>query len=424
LLSIILLTLFSCTTYNAPKDISFIWKDIEEKDFYALHSQVDRENSSHLILGNIPIKIPASKIATNLSSLSGRWEGYDDGGPVANNRKVILVFPEIKRDYGKGYCYASTNLQFPMYLKEFYFEVLSQDEGRIRWNANFDKDNTGVFEIQYIPELNELHGTLRVDALNYSSNLVLRRKRDFFIYDDYEKYLNLLNISIHEFENLSLKQYGNGFMLYLPEDYELSQHRTFPLIYFLHGSGDRGKNLFLLAEASPFMMVRQGNHLPFILAAPILKKSDDFRSFPDVYLRGVYDEIIKRYRVNSDKVYVTGISMGGEATYRFALKNPGIPAAIAPLSAADPEYSPEMQQEGFIPFKEPMSAISHIPVFSVHGENDVLVPLEAARKTVSELQEVNNQVEFHIIKDNGHDTWTTTYSDEQFYIWLLGHTGK
>ena len=81
--------------------------------------------------------------------------------------------------------------------------------------------------------------------------------------------------------------YGQGYLLYLPEGYEANPKQTWPLIIFLHGSGDRGDNLFLLAKASPFMMIREKGPLPFIIVAPLLSTSQYYASFPENYMDGV-----------------------------------------------------------------------------------------------------------------------------------------
>jgi predicted peptidase len=79
-----------------------------------------------------------------------------------------------------------------------------------------------------------------------------------------------------------LERYGKGYLLYLPESYEIDSSKTWPLIFFLHGYGDRGDNLLLLAKASPFMYIREKGSLPCIIGAPVL--SEDYQSFPDDYI--------------------------------------------------------------------------------------------------------------------------------------------
>ena len=73
-----------------------------------------------------------------------------------------------------------------------------------------------------------------------------------------------------EYQTRYFRNYGKGYLLYLPEGYEANPKKTWPLMFFLHGYGDRGDNLFLLAKASPFMMIREKGPLPFIIVAPLL----------------------------------------------------------------------------------------------------------------------------------------------------------
>ena len=202
--------------------------------------------------------------------------------------------------------------------------------------------------------------------------------------------------------------YGQGYLLYLPEGYEADPKQTWPLIIFLHGSGDRGDNIFLLAKASPFMMIREQGPLPFIIVAPLLKTSQDYASFPENYMNGVLAEALADYQVDQKRIYVTGLSMGGEATYRFALLQPDTFAAIAPLAAYT--YS-----------SSSMESIKDLPVWAIHGANDTIVSLAMGQKPVDALKQVGGNVRFSVLEGHDHDVWTDTYSDPKFYDWLLQH---
>ena len=109
------------------------------------------------------------------------------------------------------------------------------------------------------------------------------------------------------------------------------------------------------------------------------------------------------------RIYATGLSMGGEATYRLALRQPGTFAAIAPLSA-------------FLNPVPDMSVIKDLPVWAIHGADDAVVPLTIGRKPVDALKRVGGDVRFSVLAGHDHDVWTDTYLDPEFYDWLLSHT--
>src|SRR5271157_278579 len=113
----------------------------------------------------------------------------------------------------------------------------------------------GTFMLTYDRDKHVLKGGINLPsgtALN--GPFELSRNQSFLVYRDYAKYLAGKRIYPREFLESDLKRYGSGYLLYLPESYEASPKKVWPLIIFLHGMGDRGNNLFLLAKASPFMI--------------------------------------------------------------------------------------------------------------------------------------------------------------------------
>ena len=178
----------------------------------------------------------------------------------------------------------------------------------------------------------------------------------------------------------------------------------------MHGYGDRGDNALLLAKASPFMYIREKGPLPFIIAAPLLTAFEGYSSFPEAYLDGVLAEVQANYRVDPQRIYVTGLSMGGEATWRFALHQPDTFAAIAPLSTYLNHADAAL-----------MKSIKDLPVWAIQGAEDTVFPVSKAQQPVDALKEAGGNVRFTVLEGHDHDVWTDTYSDPQFYDWLLQH---
>jgi predicted peptidase len=156
-------------------------------------------------------------------------------------------------------------------------------------------------------------------------------------YRDYPRYLARQRITFHAFEAATQHRVGWGYALYLPEGYEADPQQDWPLIVFLIGTGERGHSLSLLTKHGPLRTVLDGQPLPFIITSPMLEVSPDFRSFPEDYLDRLMEEILADYREDPGRVYLTGLSMGGEATYRYALHRPDLFAALAPLAAFRPQ---------------------------------------------------------------------------------------
>jgi len=131
------------------------------------------------------------------------------------------------------------------------------------------------------------------------------------------------------------------------------------------------------------------------------------------------DELIVRYHVDSSRVLVTGLSMGGEAAIKFAVSFPEFVAATAPLAVADPRFEPRLQLEGFEVLTRPYSVAAGIPFYYVSEGQDVIMPLEAVKQIVAAMKKGGIEVTWKLYPDSGHDVWTDTYSDPAFYQWLL-----
>ena len=110
------------------------------------------------------------------------------------------------------------------------------------------------------------------------------------------------------------------------------------------------------------------------------------------------------------RIYLTGLSLGGEATYRFAIQQPDTFAAIAPLSA-------------FLEANQisRLERIKSLPVWAIHGADDSLVPLVEGLTPADALKELGGNIKITILEGHDHDTWDDTYSDPAFYDWLLQH---
>jgi predicted esterase len=386
-------------------------KEFVVKDFDAVHSPVDGDANQYLILGNVPISKPAADLAPDLAVFLGRWEGYSYAPPVKKDEKAVLVIQEITARDGKLIGWGGTNLQYPTRLGEIHFRVVTGTAPSIEFQVIGPDGSQEIDTFTYDREKQLLRGSMSVPAHDFVYGpFELTRDRSFYVYKDYAQYLAGKRIYPKTYQNSELQHYGQGYLLYLPEGYEDQPEKTWPLIFFLHGYGDRGDNVLLLAKASPFMFVREKGPLPCIIAAPVLNAFEGYASFPDAYMDGALAEIQKDYRVDPKRIYVTGLSMGGEVTYRFAVHQPETFAAIAPLSAYVDSETYSM-----------IGRIKDLPVWAIHGADDTVVPLAKAQQPVDALKEAGSHIRFTVLEGHDHDVWTDTYSDPAFYDWLLQH---
>ena len=202
-------------------------------------------------------------------------------------------------------------------------------------------------------------------------------------------------------------QVGASYLLYLPTDYAKNR-KKYPIILFLHGSGERGSDLEMLKVHGPPKEIAKGREFPFIIVSP---QCPSYRLGWDVpTLEGLLDDIEQHYRVDRDREYLTGLSMGGFGTYALAAAQPSRFAAIAPISGgADASLA---------------SFIKNIPIWATHGAVDPTVRIDRERPEIDALRSLSADVRFDVIPDGGHDVWTPVYSGDELYSWLLEHKRK
>lgn len=191
-----------------------------------------------------------------------------------------------------------------------------------------------------------------------------------------------------------------NYLLSLPEDYGKSKKR-WPLVLFLHGSGESGSDLAKVKVHGPPKLVETKGPFPFILVSP----QSPGRGWDPNVLNGLLDSIIKQYHVDKDRVYVTGLSMGGYGTWSLAATHPEKFAAIAPIcGGGTPADAPKLAK---------------LPIWVFHGAKDNTVPLKRSEEMVEALKAAGGNPKFTVYPEAGHDSWTATYDDPEFYKWLL-----
>ncbi len=198
------------------------------------------------------------------------------------------------------------------------------------------------------------------------------------------------------------------YLLYLPPAYTKDITRKWPLLLFLHGAGERGTDLERVKIHGPPKLVETGKDFPFIIVSP---QCPEDQWWDLTALTHLLDEIQSEHRVDPDRIYLTGLSMGGFGTWNLASLLPEKFAAIAPVCG------------GGFPIRT--KNLRHLPVWAFHGARDKAVPLSESVRMVDALRKRGNRkVVFSVYADAGHDSWTATYDNPRFYEWLLSHTRR
>lgn len=208
------------------------------------------------------------------------------------------------------------------------------------------------------------------------------------------------------FETVITRQTRLDYLLYLPDAYSEETQQQWPLILFLHGMGQRGDDVELIKKHGIPKIVDERRDFPFITVSPQCPESS-FWPLETEALIALLDEVIANYNVDPDRVYLTGLSMGGYGTWILATTYPERFAAIAPICG------------GGIPVMASM--LQTVPVWAFHGAKDETVPLAESERMVDALKKCGGDVRFTVYPDAEHDSWTETYDNPELYEWLLRH---
>lgn len=191
-----------------------------------------------------------------------------------------------------------------------------------------------------------------------------------------------------------------AYLCYLPTGY--AEGDAWPLVLFLHGSGERGANLDALKREGLPKLAHEGQEFPFILVAP---QCPPRQRWDAEMLGALLDRVESERRVDRDRVYVTGISMGGSGTWRLAARYPERFAAIVPICGRSGQTD--------------LRRIKDVPAWVFHGANDRVVPARESIRMVTALRLHGSAVRFTLYAHADHDCWTETYANPQLYDWLL-----
>jgi predicted peptidase len=208
-------------------------------------------------------------------------------------------------------------------------------------------------------------------------------------------------------------QYGKfkqtPYRVMIPKNYDSS--KTYPILVFLHGIGERGKDnqKQLTWGASLFQADSIRNKYPAFIVFPQCPESHYwFDQRQTENLKGLIDSIVKRYSIDTRRIYIGGLSMGAYGTYAMVAKNPALfAAAIAISGDGDPGKAPVMKKPRWRIFA---------------GKKDNVVSSSNSVKMAEALRKSGASVSLTLYPDADHmGSWTTAFAEPDFCSWLFAH---
>ncbi len=194
--------------------------------------------------------------------------------------------------------------------------------------------------------------------------------------------------------------------------------KRWPLILFLHGSGERGTNIWRATIHGPTKFIEKHPEFPFILVTP---QCPEGNKWSDDLLMGLLDSVTADYAVDTNRIYLTGLSMGGYGAWSLATTYPERFAAVAPICGGEGNIGVVLSMLDGV--KGP--ALKKLPVWAFHGGKDNVVDVEESERMVKIFKKLGNEdVKLTIYPEATHNSWAVTYDNPELYEWFLQHELK
>jgi predicted peptidase len=174
-----------------------------------------------------------------------------------------------------------------------------------------------------------------------------------------------------------------------------------PVIIFLHGSFERGSDLNLVLAHGPLKNKDFVRNLPFVIVAPQCNRGDWWSA--DTLVKFI-NEVVAATNVDKKAIFITGLSMGGFATWDLAIKYPEMFAAAVPICGGGDSLN--------------VCNARRLPIWAFHGAKDPIVNVRKSRNLVNRLKACGGNIRYTEYPDAGHDSWTATYENTELYQWF------
>lgn len=200
------------------------------------------------------------------------------------------------------------------------------------------------------------------------------------------------------------------YALFIPPQYNLNPAHKWPVIVFLHGSAECGKDgIRHTTVGLPVYVSQHTERFPFIVLMPQAQEMW-FRGKEAAAVWGMLDEVTTEYRTDHDRIYLTGLSMGGFGTWELSVIRPDAFAAIVPVCGAAPvEY---------------LSNIVNLPIWAFHGALDKNVSVNGSRDAINALKKLGSAPKYTEFPKLQHICWDEAYATPDLWRWLLQQRKK
>jgi predicted peptidase len=222
---------------------------------------------------------------------------------------------------------------------------------------------------------------------------------------------------------VTVAQHDYRYQVYVPRSYDPGQR--WPVILFLHGAGERGEDGLLQTVVGLGDAVRRDPaRFPALVVFPQSPADAQWAGAPAEAAMAALEAVMARYATDPDRVYLTGISMGGNGAWYLAYRHPDRFAAVVPICGWV-ESHPRFSRGQVVPGQdgEPFHALAHrlagVPIWIFHGDADTAVPVEQSRRAAAALEAAGADVRYTELPGVGHNSWDPAYQSSELSHWLF-----
>ena len=199
-----------------------------------------------------------------------------------------------------------------------------------------------------------------------------------------------------------------NYLLYLPSSYGKDANQKWPLLVFLHGTREVGRDVNKLKKAIVPHLVEDNPDFPFIVVSP-QSPSQVGGWYPNLKaIEAILDEVQHDFAIDADRVYLTGLSMGGYGVWALAMDDADRFAAIAPVVG------------GYFYSAKQLCKLKDKPTWVFGAKRDRNVPIKESERVVKALKDCGGEPKFTVFENAGHDEgWELAYTTTDIFEWLL-----
>jgi predicted peptidase len=215
------------------------------------------------------------------------------------------------------------------------------------------------------------------------------------------------------------------YVVYVPRDFD--PHKQWPVILFLHGSGERGNDGVRATQIGVASAVRSHpERVPAIVVFPQAPADSRWLGEPADAAMQALDHAIAEFHGDRTRIYLTGLSMGGYGVYHLALAHPGRFAALVvvcggllPHATTTAVQQSPLTMGTADPYAFTAHALRTFPIWIFHGDADAVIPVEESRHVVAELRREGSTVRYTEYPGTGHNAWDRAYGEAELWTWLF-----